>query len=155
MSVVLFFQLLFFKLIQQAALVNFMLLLNIWKISKISFWTFWKGKWLSVALCALYTLKLYKAFRIVQCKSSWLVKPWLNFGLNFRFKSFSSFTEELKKWSKIKLATVMVKRFDKSLPPSYHSSHFWLLFCFSMIKIPAENIKRFFNLTIKPSAKRI
>ena len=70
MSVVFLFLLPIFELIQQAALVNFMLYLN------ISFSTF-SGKNCvekSLALWALFPLKVLKAFRIVQCKEPQLVK---------------------------------------------------------------------------------
>ena len=44
MNVVLLLLLLIFELIQQAALVNFKLFLNILKISKISFWFYYEIK---------------------------------------------------------------------------------------------------------------
>ena len=44
MNVVLLFLLLIFELIQQAALVNFKLFLNILKIAKISFWFYYEIK---------------------------------------------------------------------------------------------------------------
>ena len=72
---------------QQAALVNFMVLLNIFKILKILFWIFWRKNGIFFALWALFYLKLYKTFRIGQGKKPRLLKPWLNFDLNFIFKS--------------------------------------------------------------------
>ena len=67
-----------------------------------------KKKWLCVASWALYLLRLYKAFQTALCKQPWLVKPWLNFDLNFNFKFLNDFTGQLKK---LKLAMVMVKSF--------------------------------------------
>ena len=90
MSVVFLSLLLIFELIQQDALVNFVLFLNIFRILKIPFLTFWGKYCISLALWALFSLKLYKAFRIGQCKQLQLVKLWLNFDLNFIFKSFST-----------------------------------------------------------------
>ena len=86
--------LLIFELIQQAALVNFMLFLNTFKISKILFWTFCRRNLISLNFWSLFSLKLYKAFRIAQCKQPWLVKPGLNFDLNLRFKSSGTISLE-------------------------------------------------------------
>ena len=72
---------LLFELIQQATLVNFTLFLNIFKILKILFWTFWRQNCISLPLWALLSLKPCKAFRIAQCKQLRLVKPCLNFDL--------------------------------------------------------------------------
>ena len=65
-----------FELIQQVALVNFMLFLNILKISKVSFWTFWTKNCISLDLWALFFWKPCKVFRIGQCKQPRLVKPY-------------------------------------------------------------------------------
>ena len=69
---------LYFWVKQKSALVNFMLFLNIFKILKISFWTFWRKNCISVALRALFSWKPCIAFRIAQCKQPQLVKPCLN-----------------------------------------------------------------------------
>ena len=45
---------------QQVALMNFMLFCNILKISKISFWTFWKRNWLFLPSWALIIVMSYK-----------------------------------------------------------------------------------------------
>ena len=42
---------------------------------------------MSLALWALFSLKLYKAFRTGQCKQPRLVKLLLNFDINFIFKA--------------------------------------------------------------------
>ena len=78
--------LLIFELIQQAALVNFMLFLNILKILK-SFWTFWRKNCISLDLWALFSWKPCKAFKIAQCKQPQLIKPCLNFDLCFISKT--------------------------------------------------------------------
>ena len=70
--------LLIFELIQQAALVNFMLFLNILKILKFSFWTCWGKNGISLDLWDLFSWKPCKAFRIAQCKQPRLLKPCLN-----------------------------------------------------------------------------
>ena len=77
------FLLLIFELIQQAALVNFMLLLIILKILKFSFWTFWGKNGISLDLYDLFSWKPRKAFRIAQCKQPRLVKPCLSSDLYF------------------------------------------------------------------------
>ena len=57
---------------------NFMLYLNIHKILKISFWTFWKKNYIYLVLYACKTARW---------KQPRLVKPWLIFFLNFIFKT--------------------------------------------------------------------
>ena len=79
--------LLIFELIEQAALVNFIFFLNIFKILKISFWTLWRKNCISLDLWALFSLKACKAFRIAQCKEPQLIKPCLNSDLYFIFKT--------------------------------------------------------------------
>ena len=54
-------------LIQQAALVNFMLYLNNFKILKISLGAYWRKNYISLNLRALFSWKQCKVFRIVQC----------------------------------------------------------------------------------------
>ena len=67
--------LLILELIQQAALVNFMLFLNMFlKILKISFW---RKNCVSFDLWALFSWEPWKALRIAQCKQRRLVKPCL------------------------------------------------------------------------------
>ena len=75
MSVVFLCLLLILELIQQAALVNFMLFLNMFlKILKISFW---RKNCVSFDLWALFSWEPWKALRIAQCKQRRLVKPCL------------------------------------------------------------------------------
>ena len=62
-----------------------MLFLNIFKILKISFWTFRRKNCISLVLWALFSLKQCKTFRIAQCKKPRLVKPCLNSDLYFIF----------------------------------------------------------------------
>ena len=73
------------------------------KISKISlFWTFWmRNCWncLSLASWALFIFKLYKDFQTTLCKQPWLVKPRLNFDLNFSIKSFYNLQDSWKSWN--------------------------------------------------------
>ena len=67
--------LLILESIQQAALVNFMLFLNMFlKILKISFW---RKNCVSFDLWALFSWEPWKALRIAQCKQRRLVKPCL------------------------------------------------------------------------------
>ena len=61
MNVILLSVLLIFESIQKTALVNFMMILNIFKVSKISFWTFWKRGWLSI-YWTLFFLKTVQSF---------------------------------------------------------------------------------------------
>ena len=61
MNAILLSVLLIFESIQKTALVNFMMILNIFKVSKISFWTFWKKGWLSI-YWALFFLKTVQSF---------------------------------------------------------------------------------------------
>ena len=70
MNVILLSVLLIFESIQKTALVNFMMILNIFKVSKISFWTFWKRGWLSI-YWTLFFLKTVQSFynRTMQTKS--------------------------------------------------------------------------------------
>ena len=75
--------LLIFELVQQAALVNFKLFMNILKILKISLVTFLRKHCISIDLWDLFSQKRCKAFRIAQCKSPELVKPCLNSDLYF------------------------------------------------------------------------
>ena len=84
--------LLIFELIQQTTLVNFVLLLNILKISKISFWIFWKKNCL---LCSCY-LKIVKLF-IISVQTAMTIKVLIEFW----FKSFWTFNGELKTWPKL------------------------------------------------------
>ena len=79
--------LLIFELIQQAALVNSMLFLNILKILKFSFWTCWEKNGISLDLWDLFSWKPCKAFRIAQCKQPRLLKPCLNSDLYFISKT--------------------------------------------------------------------
>ena len=62
-----------------------MLFLNIFKILKISFWTFRRKNYISLVLWTLFSLKQCKAFRIAQCKKPRLVKSCLNSDLYFIF----------------------------------------------------------------------
>ena len=79
--------LLLFELIQQAALVNFMLFLNIFKILKISLWAFWRKNCISLDLWALFSWNPCKAFRIAQYKQPRLIKPCLHSDLYFISKT--------------------------------------------------------------------
>ena len=88
--------LLIFQLIQQAALVSFMLFLNILKILKISFWIFWKKDYISLDLWALFSCKPCKAFRKAQCKQPRLVNLSLNFDLHFISKTFTRYNRFLQ-----------------------------------------------------------
>ena len=88
----------------------------------ILFWTFWKRYCLCLPSWALFILKLYKAYQTALCKQPWLVKPWLNFDLNFSFKFLYNFAGQLKKWwlwSKILTSTIIFSTFT-----------FWLLLFF-------------------------
>ena len=87
MSVLFLSLLLNFDLTQQAALVNFILFLNIFKILKFSFWTFWRKNCVSLDLLALFSRKPCKAFRIAQYKQRRLVKQCLNSDLYFLSKT--------------------------------------------------------------------
>ena len=84
--------LLIFELIHQATLVNFMFFLNIVKILKVSFWTFWRKICISLDLWALFLWKLCKAFRIVQCKQLRFLKSfkfWSIFHIQNLWYSFT------------------------------------------------------------------
>ena len=84
LSVVFLLLLLFFELIHQTALVNFILFLN---ILKISFWIFWRKNCVSFDLRALFSQKPCKTFRTAQFKQSRLVKPCSNSDLYFISKT--------------------------------------------------------------------
>ena len=139
-----------FELLQQVTLVILMLFLNIFKTSKISCWTFLKEKLTIACLVISFYYKVIKSLE----QQSWC----LNFDLNS--DSAYSFTRDtaqsfLRIWllllkksltekcifcamravemSKLKLMTVLVKSFQKSLVPLI----FWLLFSCSIIKIQA------------------
>ena len=95
MSVVFSSLLLIFELIQQAALVNFMLFLNIFKILKISCWSFWRKSCISLVLWAFFSIKPCKAFRVAQCKQPRLLrskKKVILFPEIGRVKTFLSLT---------------------------------------------------------------
>ena len=93
MSVVFLSLLLIFELIQQVTLINFMLHLNICKILKISFWTFWRKNCISLALWALFSLKPYKVFSnsTVQtaATSVAMIKFWSKFNIQILCYSFT------------------------------------------------------------------
>ena len=67
-------------------MVSFMLLLNILKILKISFWTFCRKNCISLSLWALFFLNPCKGFTIALCKQLRVVKSSLNSDLYFMFK---------------------------------------------------------------------
>ena len=98
MSVFLLSPLQISELIEQAAMVNFMLLLNILKISKMEFWTFCQFEHL--ALLALVILKWYKAFNMEKhnMETAMISKAMIKFLSKFLIQ-----TGELKKWSKLNL----------------------------------------------------
>ena len=56
----------------------------------------------SLAASVLFISKPYKDFRVVHCPQPWLVKLWLNFDPNFRYRSSYSSTGELKRCPKSK-----------------------------------------------------
>ena len=62
----------------------------IFKVLKISFWTFWRKNCISLNLWALFIIKLCKAFRIAQCKQPRLVKPCLNSDIYVIFQTFGT-----------------------------------------------------------------
>ena len=111
MSVVVLSLVLIFELIQQVALLSFLLHLSIFKILKIRFWTFWRKNCISIALWVLFSSKPYQAFRTAPWKQPRLVKPWLHFDQNLILKSavtvllgfllthFKSLPEEQEKYS--------------------------------------------------------
>ena len=75
-----------------------------WRSQKSYLGAMWKRNWLSLVSWTIVTLKLYTGFKIAKCKKSWLVKPWLNFDLNCKFKSFYSFSWKLKRGPKLNLS---------------------------------------------------
>ena len=130
MSVVCFSLLLFLELIQQAALVNFMLFSNILKILKISFWTFPRKNWLSLDLWALFSLKSCKALRIAQCKHPRLEKTCLNSDLYFISKTIgTALTEIIVSYKPLSsLLNICLHLFQSCLYPVYQNQcpHFLL-----------------------------
>ena len=81
-----------FELIHQTTLVNFMFFLNIVKILKVSFWTFWRKICISLDLWALFFWKLCKAFRVAQCKQLRFLKSfkfWSIFHIQNLWYSFT------------------------------------------------------------------
>ena len=56
----------------------------------------------SLAASVLFISKPYKDFIVVHCPQPWLVKLWLNFDPNFRYRSSYSSTGELKRCPKSK-----------------------------------------------------
>ena len=62
-----------------------------------------KAKLVISCLLGSFYLKLCKAFQTALYKYPWLVKPWLNFNLNFSFKFCYSFTGQLKNLPKLNL----------------------------------------------------
>ena len=86
MSVAFLSLLLIFEQIQQIALVNFILYLNIHKILKISFGTFWIKNYIYLVLYACKT---------AQWKQPRLVKPWFFFFSKFHIDNlWCSFSRE-------------------------------------------------------------
>ena len=108
--------LLIFELIQQAALVNFMLFLNILKILKFSFWTCWGKNGISLDLWDLFSWKPCKASRIAQCKQPRLLKPCLNSDLYFISKTSGTALIETIVLYKPLYSLSLVNR--KTLPPA-------------------------------------
>ena len=91
MSVVFSSLLLIFKLIQQAALVNFMLLLNILKLLTINLtFKILNEKLYILWLVGSFFLKTIKTFRKAQRKQQRLVKPCLISDLYFIYKTFGT-----------------------------------------------------------------
>ena len=95
-------------------------LYTFWRSHRSHYFEHFLKNWFCLAFWALFILTLCKAFRTVLCKQPWLVKPWLNFDLNFSLKSLYNFTGQLKK---LKSVMVMVKNFDKD----HHFSNFHIL----------------------------
>ena len=110
-----------FELIMQAALVNFILNFTFWKSWKSEFEHF-DGKIAniknkkSLALRGLFSLKLYQAFKIAQYKQLRLIKLWLNFDLNFIFKS--SGTALLETIGYYYFPSNLSQKNRKTLPPA-------------------------------------
>ena len=66
------------------------LLWRVFKVLKISFWTFWRKNCIPLNLWALFIRKLCKAFRTAQCKQPRLVKPCLNSDVYVIFQTFGT-----------------------------------------------------------------
>ena len=122
---------LIFELIQLAALVNFMLHLSILKILKISFWTFLKKSCISLDLWANLSWKLYKAFRIAECKQPRLGKPCLISDLYFISKTFC--TDLIEAIVSYKLLSSLSQENRKALFPALLGT--------STIKLKKKKIK--------------
>ena len=94
MSVLFLSLLLILDLTQQAALVNFILFLNLLKILKFSFWLFWRKNYVSLDFWALFSRKTCSAFRIAKCKQRRLVKTCLTSDLYFLSKTSGTVLQE-------------------------------------------------------------
>ena len=96
MNVVFLSLFLIFELIQQILLVNFVLFFKHFQNLENHILNILKN-FISLALWAFFSLKPNKAFRIAQCKQPRLVKPWLNFDINFIFKSTGTALVQVKR----------------------------------------------------------
>ena len=98
---------LFFESIQQAGMGNIMLFLNILKISKISFWTFWKKNWHSLVSCTVRCLN--STVQTVMINKA-TTEFWSKFQIHIQI--LLQFCWRAKQVSNIELVRVLVKNFD-------------------------------------------
>ena len=115
------------QLTQQAALVNSMLFLNIFKILKMSFWHF-EGKIAYILPFGLFFfIKSCKAFRIAQSKWPQLVKPCFDSDLYFTFKT--SGRALLEAIVSYKVPPILSQENKEILPPAPLGTSITVLMC--------------------------
>ena len=149
MRVVFLFLLLIFELIQQAALVNFILFLNILKILKISFLTCWRKNSISLALGALFSSQTCQTSRIALCKQPQLVKPCLIFQIQNLWHGFTRGNSFLQTHSHC------ISRKSENPPPSAfrHINNSFNVYLFFDSKLQPGKSKEFNNEVMKLRVK--
>ena len=147
MSVVLFFLLLIYELIQQAALVNFMLLL---KISKSHFKYFERKIF---CLVGSYFLKRAQSFQNSTVQTAMISKVMIKFSWKFQIHTLSALSLESSKSVQNQTFEGIDLTFDKS----HHLCALSILgYCFTVpqFRFKHAEIQRLFNLTNKTFTKK-
>ena len=114
-----------------------LLFLNSLKISKISlFWTFSKKNWLCLASCALFILKLYKAFQTT-------VQIAMTVTVKIKFRSKFLFEIPLQFYWTVEKVETCDGNSQKlwQVPPSFQPSHFGYYLFFHDWDLSILNIK--------------
>ena len=114
-----------------------LLFLKILKISKISFfWTFWKKNWLCLASCALFILKLYKAFQTT-VQVAMISKVMIKFRSKFQFQIPLQFYRTVEK---VETCDGHGQKFWQ-VASSFQPFHFGYYFAFSWLRFQYTECK--------------